>query len=243
MKNEFIEICGVTPSCDFPQCEPDYPCTEICETDKLCIPCKKPDIKEILQVWVSISVCSTKTICTPVGKKLVINGIKHVKIMYTANRPCQNVHCAHFEVPFCSFILLKHWCYKIIDICTAIEHVCVHQLNSRCFSLSTIIFICPIFKKKYSYSNHCEKKHHCCEDDIFTNLDMSDTDCTKKPLNFYCEDDVLDKHSRHDNKYDDCYDDDYDEDCCKPSNESYYFSNCYEEDCPQNKYCLDENDD
>lgn len=221
MKNEFIEICGVTPSCDFPQCEPDYPCAEICETDKLCIPCQKPDIKEILRVCVSISVCSTKTICTPVGKKLVINGIKHVKFMYTANNPCESVHSAHFQVPFCSFILLKHWCYKIIDICTAVEHVCVHQLNSSCFSLTAIIFMCPIFKKKCD----CEKKHQCNEDDMFN------TDSNKKHSDFCFEEDRCDRHNSHDNKYDACYDDDYNKDCCKDRN----FSNCHEEYCPKTK--------
>ena len=237
MNKDLIEICGITPCCDFPKFDPDYPCTEIADTDNLCIPCKKPDIKEILQVWVSISVCSIKTLCTPAGKKLVINGIKHVKIMYVANNTCENVHCAHFEIPFCSFILLKHWCYKIIDICTAVEHVCVHNHNSRCIYLSTIIFMCPIFKKKCNCPNHCQKKHHCIEDDISVNLDMCDTDSHKEHANFYCEEDICDKQDCFVN----CYNDNCNENCCNDHNDSYYFSNCNEECCPKNKHCLDKN--
>lgn len=236
MNKDLIEICGVTPSCDFPKFGPDYPCTEISDTDNLCIPCKKPDIKDILQIWVSVSICSIKTLCTPVGKKLVINGIKHVKIMYVANNSCETVHCAHFEIPFCSFILLKHWCSKIIDICTAVEHVCIHKHNSRCFCLSTIIFICPIFKKKCNCSNQGEKKHHCNEDCIFTSIDMCDNDSNKNHLDFCCEkeEDICD----HNNYLVNCYDDNCNEDCCNDRNDFYYFSNCHDECCPKPKHRL-----
>lgn len=152
MKNDLIEICGITSPSSFPQCEAGCPCTEICETDKLFIPSEKPSIEDILQVFVTVSILSYKVISTPIGEKLVINGCKRIKAMYTAKDICQTVHTAHFEVPFCTFILLKKHIGKIIDISTAVEYVDVCPLNQRAFYISTIIFLCPVFKKQTSNS-------------------------------------------------------------------------------------------
>jgi hypothetical protein len=47
------------------------------------------------------------------------------------------------------FVLLKDWEGKLVDIFTGIEHISIHQLDGRCFTVSIIIFACPIFKKKH----------------------------------------------------------------------------------------------
>lgn len=155
MKNDLIEICGITSPKSFPQCEVGCPCTELCETDKLFIPSEKPSMEDILQVFVKIHVESYKIICTPIGEKLVIKGCKCIKVMYTAKDICQTVHTAHFEVPFCTFILLKKHMGKIIDISTAVEYVDVCPLNQRTLYVSTIIFLCPDIKNS---TLSCESK-------------------------------------------------------------------------------------
>lgn len=176
--SDYIEIWGVTPASSFPKCSSHCPSNQICETDKLCIPRQKPPMECILQVSVNLSLCSHKIICTPIGKKLVIEGVKHIKIIYVAEKSCQSVHCAHFDVPFYMFILLKDIPYEVIDVCTAIEDIQVHQLDCRCFSLSTIIFGCPKFKK--------DKKH--CSHHIYNEIDCCDEDFENKSLQKDCED-------------------------------------------------------
>lgn len=164
MQKDCIEITGITPYDCFPECSHNYPCTQICETDKLCVPKKKPDIESICQVFANVTISDYKVICTPVGKKLVIEGIKHIKALYVGDEPCQNMHCVHFKIPFCMFILLKNFDCKIADVFIGIEHIGVHQLDPRCFTVSLIIFACPIFKKKKdpcSYYNDCNTNVNC----------------------------------------------------------------------------------
>ncbi|MFA9422062.1 MAG: DUF3794 domain-containing protein [Sedimentibacter sp.] len=159
--SNYIEILGITPASSFPKCLSNIPSNQICETDILCIPEQKPSIESILQVKADIHICSHEIICTCVGEKLVIEGVKHISIMYVADVPCQSVHSAHFDIPFCMFILLNENKFKVINIFTAIEDIKAIQLDSRHFSISLIIFACPEFNKN---SNHCKADDYHCND-------------------------------------------------------------------------------
>lgn len=186
MQNDCIEITGITPDDMYPKlcqhCYHHYPHIQICETDKLCIPKNKPNIESICQVFVSTSIKEYKIICTPFGKKLVIEGKKHIKIIYTADEPCQNMHCAKFEIPFCTYVLLKNICKEIIDVFIGIEYINVHQINCNCFTISLIFNAIPIFKKEKIV---CDKKNtcnpqvncdihiNCCNNDEFDNYNYS----------------------------------------------------------------------
>ncbi|MCF8010374.1 MAG: DUF3794 domain-containing protein [Clostridiales bacterium] len=170
MGSEFIEVSGVTPEDNFPACFDYHPFVQVCETDVLSVPCHKPEIKDILQVNVSISVSSFKTICTPAGKKLVIEGIKHIKIIFEADMDCQSVHSAHFDVPFCIFVKLRKKDAEVVDVKTAIEYISVNQIDCKTFSISIIIFARPEFKEKdtcpdckdcYSQSGIKYNKKYC----------------------------------------------------------------------------------
>jgi hypothetical protein len=148
MTDKLIEVSGITPEAHFPKCPPNHPHTQFCETDKLYIPCPNPSIHEILEVCVSVVVCSNKEICTPIGRKLVINGKKQIKVKFSTNDPCQPFHCAHFEVPFCTFIVLGDSKQEVVQICTVVEDIAVKLLDCRCLSVTSIIFICPILKQE-----------------------------------------------------------------------------------------------
>lgn len=165
MKNDFIEITGITPHNKYPELYKScYPHIQICETDKLCIPKSKPNIESICQVFVSTSVSDYKIISTPFGKKLVIEGKKHIKIIYTADEPCQNMHCTKFKVPFCTFIPLKDICKEVINVFIGIEYINVHQLNSNCFTISLIFCAFPIFKNdkmNCNVNNNCNQQINC----------------------------------------------------------------------------------
>lgn len=178
MKNSAIEITGITPVNEYPKLSSHCPNIEICETDQLCLPCQKLNMESILQVFVNISVKSLKMICTPIGNKLVVDAIKHIKLMYVAEDSCQTVHSAHFDVPFCFYILLNELTDEVIDVYTAIEHISVYQLDCRCFVISLIIFACPEIKKKHKYHHYyskcgyiscktpidCDSSHDACMD-------------------------------------------------------------------------------
>ena len=146
--NKQIIISGVTPISSFPKYVSRLPLTQTCDTDMLCIPEQSPSIKSILRVKVNVSVCSHKVISTYVDQKLIIEGVKHINILYADDEPCESVHFSNFDIPFCMFISLKENDCEIIDVFTAIEDIKVKQLNDRSFSLSTILFACPKFKKR-----------------------------------------------------------------------------------------------
>jgi len=147
MDNPHIEISGVTPISHFPKCPPHHPCTEFCEIDKLCIPSPRINIESIWKVCLKICINSFKTICTPAGKKLVIDGKKQIKILFVSDDPHQSIHSVDFEIPFCTFVLLKEIQDEVIQVCTVVEDISVKCLDCRCLAVTSIIFVCPIFKK------------------------------------------------------------------------------------------------
>lgn len=239
MNNELFQVSGLTPESDYPKCPPKHPCKEICETDKLFIPYQKPEMKDIIEVFISVSVTSFKVICTSQGKKLVIEGIKHVKIMYTADKACQNVHTAHFDIPICAFILLGNTCYKVVCVKTAVEYISVHQMSCRNFTVSTIILFCPILKKEHSYTDPCQDNKHCHNND--------EDDCSDN--HYDCHEYHHNRHNCNDNEDDYDYEDE--ENCdeqhyndCQ-SEEEYDDKNLYSKKIRTNsnqKNCSSEND-
>lgn len=170
MSSKFVDVSGITPSSQFPKCPPNYPFTQFCETDKLYIPRPNPNICDVLEVCVNVVICSSKVICTPVGRKVVIEGKKQIKVTFVADDPCQSVHCAHFEIPFCSLILLGHSKDEVIQVCSAIEDISVRCLDSRCLTVTTIIFICPVFKKAHDYCSYPHDDNANCHLQINNNI-------------------------------------------------------------------------
>lgn len=167
MDKEYIELIGIAKPSQFPECHPHHPATQICQADKLVIGNTKC-IKKILQVCVGIHITESRIICTPLGKKLVVEGIKQIKIVYISEDPCSVTKTACFYVPFALFILLKDIKEKVIKVCAAIEDISAKRLDGKSVLVTTIIFACPIFEKKHcegvltykSYSVECE-----CHDD------------------------------------------------------------------------------
>jgi hypothetical protein len=156
MNTSNIEIIGITPQSEFPACPPHHPCTQICQTDKLFLSCEH-EIKKILKVIVTVSICSFKIIHTPVGKKVVVQGIKHIKVISSIEKECNCTQTACFDIPFCLFIMLKDFDVEITKICTIVEDVSVQCLKHQFLLVSIIIFACPIFKNE---NKHCPHDNH-----------------------------------------------------------------------------------
>lgn len=149
MNNQPIELFGITPPSHFPQCPPHHPCTQFCESDTLCLPSKKIKIDNVRQVCLNVLIQSFKTICTPVGNKLVIDGKKQIKLLFSSNNCRQPLYSVDFEIPFCTFILLKDLQGDIVDVCTVIEDISIQCMDSNSLTIASIIFVCPVVKKDH----------------------------------------------------------------------------------------------
>ncbi|QDR82810.1 SPOCS domain-containing protein [Sporomusa termitida] len=163
MTRKSAEVLGITPPSHFPQCSPGHPHTQFCETDKLCIPYPNPDIHKLLEVCVSVIICSTREICTPIGKKLVIEAKKQIKIKFSTDDSCRSVYSAQFEIPFCTSIVLGDIKHEVIQVSTAIEDITIKRLDNRHLMVTSIIFLCPIFKKQHECSTYNCECHDSCK--------------------------------------------------------------------------------
>lgn len=101
---DFINIVGIADPLDFPVISAADRFKQFTAEDLVTLPTAKPDIEQINTVMVEANVDSFRTIATPVGLKVIVDGTITQKIIYTANNPDQPVHSAHFILPYCTFI-------------------------------------------------------------------------------------------------------------------------------------------
>ncbi|WP_273123219.1 DUF3794 domain-containing protein [Bacillus weihaiensis] len=101
---DFVQIIGIADPSQFPIITEANPNTQFAIQERLTIPPQKPDVEQINSLLIEAVITSTRNIFTPIGVKVVIEGILRQKVVYTADVPEQSVHSAHFEHPFCSFI-------------------------------------------------------------------------------------------------------------------------------------------
>lgn len=109
-----------------------------------CIPEQKPNIEQILKVWVKPCIVHQEIVKTPVGlslegqnvtgKKLMISGDMKIKIEYVACSSEQPVHTAHTVFPFCSYVVLPSDFNEnaIITASALVEDVLSEQMDLRC---------------------------------------------------------------------------------------------------------------
>lgn len=104
MLRNFVDVVGIAGTNDFPVIGPANRYAQFTAEETVTLQASKPDIEQINSVMVEARVSDYRTITTPVGLKVIVNGILVQKITYTASDPVQSVHSAHFEEPFCNFI-------------------------------------------------------------------------------------------------------------------------------------------
>lgn len=155
-----ITITGLTRIDDFPKSKFTEYYKECMDSNVLYIPEQKPNLESIDEININICIDNNDIINTILGPKLIVNGRKNFKIMYTANNSQQTVHSSYWSVPFCEFILLKgldyKFCNSIINyVFVGIENICVKSFDKRFIDLSTLFIICPQFKNSNpnSYTN------------------------------------------------------------------------------------------
>lgn len=104
MLKNFVEIVGIADPSSFPVITTANPNTQYIVEEKLVIPDAKPDVEQVNTVMIEAKITDFRTITTPVGLKVIIDGIINQKLIYTAADVVQSVHSVHFQEPFCTFI-------------------------------------------------------------------------------------------------------------------------------------------
>lgn len=145
MTKSNVNICGLTPKHCFPECLPHF-FTQFCETDKLSILGKDPDIQEIVEVSLTIGIRNFRIVCTSVGKKLIVHAVKNIEIIF---KNCGIKYVSRFCIPFCTFVLLDDIDEKVREVHFIVEDIDVIQMSSRCVAVSALILVVPDFKHQH----------------------------------------------------------------------------------------------
>jgi hypothetical protein len=111
--------------------------------ENVVIPEVKPDAEDIVNVIVDVEIIDKTIIKTPEAKsyegqiltgwKVVVQGLLKQKIEYVADEPTQSMHCAHFDIPFTTYLVLPKSFKSCtpIDIKACIEDIYYQLLDSR----------------------------------------------------------------------------------------------------------------
>ncbi|MFA4885544.1 MAG: DUF3794 domain-containing protein [Desulfotomaculaceae bacterium] len=124
--------------------------TQILVNGMLEIPEQKPDIEELLNTAIEITVhkALTITVKAPVGRKVLVAGTLDFGVEYIADVPDQKVHFAHYELPFQALVknndgslLPFDFDLNLYNVHICIEHVEVHEVDGRSFLKEIVLLI------------------------------------------------------------------------------------------------------
>lgn len=117
------------------------------------IPKQKPDVNQIVSIFVKVDIVKTHIIATTMGesyegqvlsgRKLMVEGKMHQKLEYIADLADQPIHAAHFSIPFSTFIVLGKEidCYSEFDVTGYVEDVYVRRLDNRKIFKNVLILL------------------------------------------------------------------------------------------------------
>lgn len=165
-QDENVNLVGIYPENKIENllnCFPTNAWTQFFIPEVVDIPCQKPDVEGVVSVHSHVQIISQRVIKTPVvtgadgpdynatnsectkltGRKLIIEGILHQKIVYTAAVEEQSLHSAHFAIPFSVFIIVDKdtTLSQKFKIDSFIEDIFTCRLSERSIFKNTTIFI------------------------------------------------------------------------------------------------------
>lgn len=109
-----------------------------------CIPVQKPNIEQMVKVWVKPNIVEQKIVITPVGTslegqritgyKVMVMGDIVYKVEYVALEECQSLHTAHITIPFCGYIVLPEEFNpnSIVVTSVGVEDIHSELVDTRC---------------------------------------------------------------------------------------------------------------
>lgn len=161
-----IDITGICCPKDTSVVLEKYPYwTQMYIPETLCIPTKKPDVKEINSVNVNVNIIRKKVVKTPItqenlegkiltGRKLIIEGQICQKVVYTSCDIVQSVHSAHFYVPFSAYIVVPKtikFGSEEVDSCDVnfqvnpcVEDLSIKLLDERCILKNVTLLLSAV---------------------------------------------------------------------------------------------------
>ncbi len=103
----FVKILGITPETELPK-KIRGQIIEYSDIETIFVPDGNPSVKSIYEIMINLEIKSNRTIHTPLGKIIVIDGVKKYKIIYTENDDSEKVNIIHLHVPYNTFVELPN---------------------------------------------------------------------------------------------------------------------------------------
>lgn len=143
-----MSITGITPASSYPKGIYINYNKQCLSTDTVSMPIEKHGIEEIEEIKATIYVERYKVINTILGPKIILNGIKKIRIIYTANNNEKSIHSASWNINFSEFILLNGLQYdecisNIEYIFVGLEDISVGYCDERNLDIILSFIIYP----------------------------------------------------------------------------------------------------
>lgn len=135
MLRNFVNIEGISDSSNYPILGINDRYTQFTVEETLTIPTVKPDVEQITEIMIEATIIDYRTIATPTGVKVIIDGELNQKVIYVAEEPTQSVHSAEFIAPFCTTINVP----LVIPAGTNV----LQQLQLLGLTLDTVVVVPP----------------------------------------------------------------------------------------------------
>ncbi len=152
-----VQIVGLADPATFPLAPTMF--TQLAVADSLVVPTVKPEIDQLVTIYVEVVVDSVRVIQTPIGTSLggqillgakaIVEGSVKQKMLYVAATPDQPVHAFEGSLPFSTFIVVPPTVagIPIADLLTSIkvtpfvEDVFVDLISSREVFKNIVLFL------------------------------------------------------------------------------------------------------
>lgn len=131
--------------------------TEICINHNLIIPPAKPDVEFITNVTKTFKIDDVEVLDVNLGdvqgRKVIVAGTLTLGIEYSALVPSQEVHFAHFDIPFRAIIKFRpcpdgfrgllppNFDINLFNINICVEHEQYHLVNPREISKVLVVLV------------------------------------------------------------------------------------------------------
>jgi hypothetical protein len=126
----FIDIIGITSENELPD-KISGQIIEYSEVEDIIIPEHKQRVKNIFQIMIQVEVKSTRTINAPLGKIIIIDGIKKLKIIYEEKSDSRKASILNLELPYNTFFELERGIEESKDIKIDILDAYFQLLDNR----------------------------------------------------------------------------------------------------------------
>lgn len=150
----FIDIIGITPEDELPD-KNNGQIIEYSEVENIFIPEHHSRIRNIFQIMVKVEIKSTRTVNAPLGKVIIVDGIKRLKIIYEDRGDSKKANIVNLEVPYNTFIELQKGAEILDNIEIYIMDAYFHSISPRTL-YSHVVYLIHIH---YARTEKAEPKY------------------------------------------------------------------------------------